>query len=241
MSNAVYPTVRGLGFTRLRTFEFKTIVQASGADIETRIVPMNNPIWHWSLIYNYLKDNPNDLLPGNAYTDFQTLLGFLLARQGQFDSFLFDDPYDDSVGPALLPSGSPNPQAQLQLVQDPTTGNWYSPIQINRAGQFYEDVTDLGVSGITVYANGALQTGNYTVEGPGLAISGASYAGLYLAWTGGPAAPITAQFNYYFRVRLEMDDQDFEQFMQMLWTIGGPDANQGNGYVKLVSARTANI
>lgn len=243
MSSALYPTVRGLGWTRLRKAEFRSIVQGSAADIETRIAQTQNPIWHWSLIYNYLKDNPNDLAVGLSYTDLQTLMGFFLARQGQFDDFLFSDPYDNSYGPGLLPSGAPNLQAQLQLVQNTNNGLWYSPIQIYRGGQFFEDVTDLDVSGILLFSNGISQANivNYTIGGPGLAIPGFSFYGLYAQWVGTPVGPITAQFNFLYRVRFEMDDQDWEQFMQYLWTIGGPDASQGDGYVKFVSARTANL
>jgi hypothetical protein len=196
------------------------------------------------------------------------------------------------------------PLAQLALVTD-GAGHWFSPIQRTFGGLFYEDITDLNGS-IAVYANGTLATvggaqGNYQVQGPGLAIPGASYMGLYLAWgnnfgtniwqpsisyslgysfidpsghvqkvttAGGasglqepfwndlggtttdnlvtwtdqgynpaPAAPITAQFNFYFRVRFEMDSQDMEKFSNQFWTIGGSESQKGSGQIKLVQAR----
>jgi hypothetical protein len=228
----------------LKSFEFNTIKQASAANVQTRIVQAQNPTWHWTLIYDYLKDYVNDILPGFTDTDFRTLLGFMLARQGMFDDFLYDDPYDNSVGPGLLPTGGPNLGAQLQLVQDPTTGIWYSPVQRLMGGQFYEDVTDLYSSGISAFANGITKVGggmDYTLLGPGLAIPGYSFCGPYLKWTGTPTPPITAEFNFYFRVCFEMDDQDFEQFMQFLWTIGGGSSKNGSGMLKLVTARTANL
>ena len=65
----------------------------------------------------------------------------------------------------------------LQLIQDPTTLIWYSPLQRHlgspEVGQLVEDITDLNPqdgSGLKVYANGALQTAgtNFTLAGPGL-------------------------------------------------------------------------
>lgn len=138
----------------------------------------------------------------------------------------------------LYPGGFPNLLTQLQLVTDGTT--WYSPLQINRGGQFLEDVTDLNGTP-TIYANGILQIKDtdYTIAGPGLAVPGASFLGMYLAWASEPAAPITAAFRYHYRVRFETDAQDFDRFMNTLWTIGGHGA-RGAGELKLVSCRPAN-
>jgi Conserved hypothetical protein 2217 (DUF2460) len=244
MSNAVYPAnVRGLGFTTLKTSKFATVSQSSPGFNETRIAQTANPRWSWSLIYNYMKNSPYDLVPGYNYPDYQILAGFILARQGKFDSFLWNDPYDNTVGPALLTGGIPNPAAQLQVVQDPTTGIYYSPIQRSFGGQYYEDITDLQASGIAIYANGALMSAptNYSLGGPGLAIPGNTFQGLYAQWVAAPATPVTAQFNFYFRVRFDSDDQDIEQFMQFLWTIGGPDASQGEGYLKFSTVKTENL
>jgi len=37
---------------------------------------------------------------GLTYTDLRTLMGFYMARQGMFDSFLYPDPNDNTVAPA---------------------------------------------------------------------------------------------------------------------------------------------
>lgn len=152
---------------------------------------------------------------------------------------------------SAYPSGVPNPNAQLQLVTDGTF--WYSPLQRNFGGQFLEDITDLntiptlGGSSLAVYSNGVLQTGggvDYTLLGPGLATPTASFLGMYLKWNSVafspadvPSQPITASFNFFFRVRFEMDELDFEQFLQDVFTIGGPDSKNGAGYLKLMTAR----
>lgn len=230
MSNLTYPVVRGLTYTVTKTPKFSTIVQSSpDALSETRILQQQNPQWHWQLIYDYLKNDSSNPGPFTPYTDYQTLQGFILGRQGQYDSFLYDDPTDDTVTNQML-----------QLVND-GFGNFYSPIQRNFGGQFLEDITDLNplnLSGLVVKANGVTKTlgADFAVIGPGFAIPGYSFRGLVIAWYAMPPAPITATFNFYFRVRFEADDFDIEQFMQFLWTIGGSKAKSGKGYLQLVSA-----
>lgn len=146
--------------------------------------------------------------------------------------------------------GAPNvPLAQLGVVTD-GAGNYYSPIQRTLDGNFWEDITDLN-GGIAVYANGSPTT-NFTIEGPGLALPGYSFMGLYLKWIAPPAIPVTAQFQFYFRVRFESDEQDFEKFLNTgtqvanvhsggYWTIGGSEAQNGSGTLKLTTARPTSL
>jgi hypothetical protein len=301
MTLPVFPSgIRGLTWPVLKSSEFNTLVQEAANKMDTRIAQTYNPFWHWELVFDVLLDNPAQLTSGFTYTDYRTLQGFFLSLQGSFGDFLLDDPSDDYVGPALS-SGSPNTQAELQLVSD-GAGNYYSPVQRNFGGQFYEDVTDLNGS-ITVYADGTLQSQgpNYSVQGPGFALAGKSYMGLVLQWASpaawqashayalnaiimdpaghlqkcttagtsgatiptfndsgsttndntviwtdqgynpGPASPVTAQFNFYFRCRFEEDTQDFEQFLNQMWTIGGSESKNGSGYLKICSSRPAQI
>src|SRR5438132_566319 len=100
MSDLFFPSaVRGLTFTVGKTPEWSTIVQTSPSRYETRLAQMQNPIWSWTLNYDYLKDFEER--SGLTYTDLQNILGFYLARRGEFDSFLFVDPDDPYDGPAL--------------------------------------------------------------------------------------------------------------------------------------------
>jgi hypothetical protein len=103
MSNAVFSAkVRGLDFSLVKTPEFSTIVQEAPSRYTTRILQSQNPIWHYSLVYNYLRDDPSNIASGLTYTDLKTLMGFYLSRQGQFDDFLFSDPDDKSVSNQTL-------------------------------------------------------------------------------------------------------------------------------------------
>lgn len=298
--------LRGLTYPVMKTAEFATTVSEAPNFYETRVQNAINPRWHFTQIWNYLKDNPNDVPALYApYTDYRIMQGFYANMGGMNQSFLFLDPTDNSVGPALQTAGwraywqpivnaimvtggnawqattvtgptsfsqpsfagagpvtdsgviwtklgsasgtYPNPDAQLQIVTDGTY--YYSPLQRNFGGQFLEDVTDLntttaiGGSALAVYADGVLQTGsNYTLMGPGLYTPTGSYMGMYLRWAitspvAPPTAPVTAQFNFFFRVRFETDDLDFENFLNQVWTMGGPDTRNGAGYLKLMTAR----
>lgn len=243
MALDLYPTsptqLSGLAWNVMKSSEESTLVQRAANAAETRIAQWQNPIWHFELIYEVLFDNPNRLNPGNSVTEYRLMQGFWLRQKGQFKSFLFDDPRDDSVGPALLADLTPNPAAQLPVVTD-GAANYYSPVQRNFGGLFLEDITDLN-GAITVYDDGVLKTQgtDYSVIGPGVAFPGYSFMGLVIQWLSGyvPVGPVTAQFFFYFRVRFEMDKQDFEEFVNQLWTVGGSENKNGTGYIQLMSAR----
>lgn len=293
MSMTLFPSaVRGLGYTVTKAPEDSVLKQRSPSFAETRIVQSQNPIWHWALSYDFLIDNPLRPNSAFAYTDLQTLMGFVTSRRNSYDDFLYMDPDDNYFGPGIItqawlpaypfalgavvllsghaiqvtsaPAGArsgytapavsasftdggltwvdlgastgyPNPQAQLQLVTDGTT--WYSPLQLDRGGwNFFEDVTDL-YGALTVYDNGVATT-NYALNFGGLSFSGFSSGGLYLTFGYVPTGPITATFQYLYRVRFEDDTQDFEKWANQWWAVGGPEGSKGKGELKLVTSRT---
>jgi len=240
MSNDVYPgLIRGLDVNVLKTPEFSTVVQRSPNFSEVRIVQSQNPRIHWVLTYNYLKDHYDDYSAYVPYSDFEELYGFFLARQGQFDDFLYLDPDDNFVGPAMIGS-TPNPLATMQVVNDGVT--YYTPLQIFYGGQFYYDVTDLN-GAVMVYDAGLPQTAgvDYTLLGPGLSVAGLSFNSKYLRWTAPPTTPVTVQFSYFFRVRFEGDTLDFQRFLRGLFALGGPYDQMGSGSVKFMTCQTVSV
>jgi hypothetical protein len=251
MSIPVWPNqIQGLAWTVLKSMEGgKNIVQSSPAKNEVRIAQTYNPVWTFTLMYEWIMDafqGAGNTMAYAPYTDIEYLMGFVMAAQGQFGDILLDDPSDDTVGPAMTAASppEPNPQAELLLVNDGGSPPiYYSPIQRNMGGLFYEDITDLN-GAISVYADGIEKTEgtDYTIIGPGISIApatppGYSWMGLVIQWASEPTPPISAAFQFYFRVRLNTDTVDFEQFMQELWTIGGENARNGTGTLKLTSSR----
>jgi hypothetical protein len=193
----IYPTLPGLTYPVLKQAEFDTLVNSATNKYETRQPQTVNPQWSWQLVYDFLRDFPT---PQFTVTELRTLLDFFLYHKGQATAFLYLDPDDNYVGPALNSDGTPNaPLAALQIVTD-GAGNYYSPIQRTFGGLHYEDITDLNTdpdaegSALAVYADGVLMlaVSDYALaSSPGLAISGSSYMGLYLTWKplATPAAP----------------------------------------------------
>jgi hypothetical protein len=315
MTLPVFPSLPGLTLTVVKSPGFKTLIDGAPNGYESRLAQVTNPIWEYQLLFDFL----HDFFWGefDTVSELRTLMGFFNQNYGQAGAFLFTDPDDNYVGPALVSSAPNTPLAQLQLVSD-GAGNYYSPVQRTLNGVAFEDVTDLNGS-IAVYLDGTLATtgggaDEYTLQGPGLAIPGFSCMGMYLQWgpgasgwlsdhaytvgqqivdpaghiqqvttagtsgstepnpwndsagttpdgTGtlvwtdqgyyaGPSAPVTAQFNFYFRVRFSSDNQDFEKFLNEgttgafvsgqgggYWTIGGSEAQNGTGQLKLRTAR----
>lgn len=79
-----------------------------------------------------------------------------------------------------------------------------------------------GVSGGTIPTFN--DTGGSTPDGTGTLIW------IDEGYYSGPPAPVTAQFNFYFRVRFDSDSQDFEKFLGAGSSAGAPPAGQGGGY-----------
>ena len=252
MTLPIFPTLPGLTFTVVKAPGFKTLIQSAPNEYEVRLPQTVNPIWRWTLLYDFL----HDFFWGSFTTvsELRTLMGFLNGQYGQAGSFLFTDPDDNAVGPGITGVSTPNiPLAQLQVVTDGT--NYYSPIQRTLDGITYEDITDLNPSNtagsIQAYQAGTLiATSDYSIGGPGLAVAGKSFMGLYIDWsTTAPALPVTAAVNFYFRVRFDGDSLDFEKFLNTgganflagqgggYWTIGGSESQNGKGTLVLRTAR----
>src|SRR6478672_2964999 len=90
MSNLLFPKVRGLGWTITKNPTFSTEIQSSLAGREVRVQNFQNPIWEFTLAYEYLLNDPR-VRDENEQTPLETLVGFFLARGGQFDDFLLNE------------------------------------------------------------------------------------------------------------------------------------------------------
>lgn len=194
MSTQVFPSLAGLEYPVRRTPIFNKIVQTAASGNEVRAALWSMPRWQWTLSFNFLRDDSNN--------EFRTLLGFYLARQGAYDSFLFTDPDDNSVTSQTIA----------------TTDGASRLFQLNRTfGGFTENVlapntvTTLKVNGVT-----KVQGTDYYVAG----WQDATYPpGTIYFLLGIPAAgnPITVTYSYYWPVRFLEDQYDFDKFMNKLW------------------------
>jgi uncharacterized protein (TIGR02217 family) len=90
MSNLLFPKIRGLGWSVTKNPTFSTEIQSSLAGREVRVQNFQNPIWEFTLAYEYLLNDPRSR-DENEQTPLETLVGFFLARGGQFDDFLLNE------------------------------------------------------------------------------------------------------------------------------------------------------
>jgi hypothetical protein len=128
MSNAIFPVLPGLQWERKRTPKFSTIVQTSVSGKESRVALWSYPRYTYSVSYDILRSSL-------SFLELQTLMGFFNQRQGMFDSFLFDDPEDDTATAQLFGTGDGTTTA-FQLSR--TYGGWNDPItNLNGAPQIF--------------------------------------------------------------------------------------------------------
>ena len=86
MSNLLFPDLHGLAWSYTLTPMFSTEVQQATSGREVRAAFWSAPLWKMALTYEFLHDDAQHV-DSNGYTELQQLVGFFLARQGQFDSF----------------------------------------------------------------------------------------------------------------------------------------------------------
>ena len=89
MSNDVFPTLDGRTWDLEKNPEFSTAVQRSVNLTELRASYADQPVWHFKLSYDVLRQD------GSTYNELNSLAGFFLAHYGKWDSWLYAA--DDSV------------------------------------------------------------------------------------------------------------------------------------------------
>jgi uncharacterized protein (TIGR02217 family) len=171
----------------MRTPTWSTNIQKTVSGREVRASFFSVPIYTYSLTYEVLRQ-------GAAFLEWQALFGFYNARGGAFDSFLLDDPNDDTVTAMNFGTG------------DGVT----TTFQLGRSlGGFFEPIYNTHSTPL-IYKGGVLQTvvTDYTISSSGLVtFVVAPAAAAALTWTG----------TYYWRVRFSDDSIDFENIMYQFW------------------------
>ena len=183
MSNILFPKIRGLAWNIVKTPTFSTEIQESLAGREVRLQNFQNPIWEYTLSYEYLLNDPRTR-DENGQTPLEALVGFFLARGGQFDDFLLNE--SDLTGRLedSLYSGQPIG------IGDGATKSF----QIARnLGGFLEAVQNPMNQTATIYLNGVnkVQGTDYTVGNGVVTFTTAP----------SPGVSITADFVMLQRVR----------------------------------------
>jgi uncharacterized protein (TIGR02217 family) len=191
MSNAIFPTFRGLTWDVKKTPNFSTFIQQGASGREVRVTKRVNPVWEFEFNYSILDDT---FIDGSGYSELRDLMGFFLQRQGAYDSFLYTDPTDNSITNQSLGTGDGS-TTQFQMVRN--FGGFLETIQNINV------ITNLKVNGVTQN-----NPANYSINSTGLITFVTAPPNL---------ATITTTFSYYYRLRFKEDMQDFNEFVSNLW------------------------
>lgn len=180
----------GLTIEVTKAPRFRTRISEAASGRETRYPQAEYPRWDFELSYDYLEDRTG------ADSSLKTILGFFLARQGSFDSWLFKDPDD------YLVEGGVCGEADGVTTEFP---------MCRSIGEFNERVGQVdNANDITVYVDGVeVDPADYTILLPNS-----------LVFNSAPATgAITADFQFFFACRFLEDQMDFEKFADKLWNL----------------------
>jgi hypothetical protein len=186
-----FPILPGQGWSVHKKPSFSTLVASHVSGREVRDALYQNPIWHFELSFDGLSSDSTSY-PGVGAQSLQSLLGLYLQCQGQYGSFLYTDPTDNSVVNQTFATGD---------------GSTVAFSFARALGGFLEPVGWVTtVSQVTVA--GTVETSGWTLTTPNSLVFSAPPAN---------GALIGASFSYAFECRFDDDSAAFEQFMQNLW------------------------
>jgi uncharacterized protein (TIGR02217 family) len=193
----IFPALPGLAWGVTKSPTFQTRIQRAVSGRELRALDYPFPLWQFTLVFDFLRDNP-----AAGFDELRTLMGFFMLCQGAFGTFLFQDPSDDRVSGQQIGTGDTlRTVFQLQRSMGKTLPG----------GGFLEPIVAPNVVN-AVYFNGIVQDpAGYSVD---------STTGL-VTFNVPPRSGliITADYSYYFRCRFVDDSYAFENFMFRLWQL----------------------
>lgn len=195
VSTEKFPLSAGLAWSVHIAPKFNTRVAGHVSGREIRTAWQRYAIYELTLSF--------DVLRGDATQEIQTLMGFFLARQGQYDTFLLD-----------LGAVTKNSADSYVTLGAQGTGDGITTVfpLMRTLGEAMEPVGYVFSADLaSVYVAGVLQDpASYSFVTPNT-----------LTFNTAPASgsQITASLRYYFICRFAADAQDFEEFMANLWTL----------------------
>lgn len=181
MSSLVFPSLPGLSWGIKRTPVWNTLVKKTPSGREFRGRLQNTPLRQYSLQYEVLR-------AGAGMGEVQQLEGFFNQVAGSWDTFLYNDPDDNTAVNQAFGIGD-GVSTQFQLVRT--------------RGGFVEPVYDFNGAPTLSSGDGALAAAN----GGRVVYATPPAAGTLLTWSGA----------YYWRCRFLQDTTEFSQFLHDLW------------------------
>lgn len=191
------PSLGGLSWSRHKKPSFDTRVASHVSGREVRVALMSYPLYEFEAVYDGLSSSATAAYAGLGASSLQSLMGFFLQLQGQFGTFLYIDPEDNSTTGQSIGTGDGETCA---FVLTRSFGGFTEPASY---------VTALD----NVYFNGIIiPAAAYSLVTPN-----------YLVFNFPPPVgiAITADLTFAFNCRFLDDQMDFEEFMSQLWKLDG--------------------
>lgn len=185
MSNAIFPTLPGLAFGIVKSPQWATQVRESASGRQYALGKRLYPLWRFKLPYEVLRAS-------GSFLELQSLVGFINARRGRYDDFLYQDPRDYIA------------TAQSFGVGDGVTKTFAI---VRSFGSFLEPVGGVNTAGAVISVAGTPTAVTWDSTLSSVTFATAPAFGAALTWTG----------QFYFRCRFEKDEITFEELMTNLW------------------------
>ena len=188
-----FPVLTGQAWSVHKRPTFSTRVASHVSGREVRRSNFANTLYEFEVTYDGLASTAAPALAGLG--TLQTLMGFYLACQGQFGTFLYIDPTDSVVRGQVIATGD---------------GLTTSFTMVRSLGGFSEPVGWVTALSAVYFGGTAQAASGYALATPNA-----------LTFTNAPAAGtiITADFAYAFVCRFLDDQEDFENIMFGLWQL----------------------
>lgn len=202
MSTSILPTLKGLTYPAQRSTIFNNRRQQSIGGKTTRVALWSTPRYQWVLSYSILRQG---IVGAASFTEMQQMEAFFEKMLGGFDSFLYQDPDDNTVTDQPIGTGNGS-NHNFQLVR--SFGGQSIPIL---APNLVASVT-VKVNGTPIAPSGFSITpwGTADTNGPGVIEFVSAPAG---------AAAVTASYSYYFPCCFDDDHMDFGLFSKRMYEL----------------------
>ena len=187
----VFPFLAGQSFLQKKTPVWSTKVDTSVSGVERRRALWSYPVWKFKLSYEVLRSNP-------SYSELQRLYTFFNMKAGQFQSWFYFDPYDNTVSNQLIGYGDGS-TTTFQLARSSTIGTitYTEPVR--------------GVYGTPTVSVNGISTAYTIGTGGTVTFATAPAVGAYITWSG----------QFFFLCRFLSDELDAQQLLWGIYTAQG--------------------
>lgn len=187
-----FPALPGQSWPVHKKPSFSTRVASHVSGREVRSPFYANGLYEFELTFEGLASN--DSYSGLGTNSLQSLMGLYIQSQGQYGTFLYIDPDDNTVTGQAIATGN---GTQMDFTFVRTLGGATEPASW---------VTSVA----HIYLDGVNQPTGWSAPAPNT---------LHFTTAPGNLVAITADFSYAFECRFLDDQNDFEEFMNGLWKV----------------------